>query len=171
MLSRPASRRLAPLNRRRPDPGAASTVRAGPFHLPHAQSLPLLADPACHHAPVILSPRRRSRGAQHPDAAAAGRAAPLGSGSGRPAAPLLGSPPRLPPCFLAAPLGCVVQRLAAAQQHEEFEYHSHTIYVSIILLPDSLLGQPSVKIIKNRRMRDESMKLSLLLECGNVSEY
>ncbi|TVU07574.1 hypothetical protein EJB05_40936, partial [Eragrostis curvula] len=40
----------------------------------------------------------------------------------------------------------------------EFEYHSHTIYVSIILLPDSLLGQPSVEIIKNRRMRDESMK-------------
>ncbi|TVU17248.1 hypothetical protein EJB05_33267 [Eragrostis curvula] len=80
----------------------------------------------------------------------------------------------------------MVQRLAAAQQHEEFEYHSHTIYVSIILLPDSLLGQPSVEIIKNRRMRDESMKengallyestcfytaKSVLLECGNVSEY
>ncbi|TVT98822.1 hypothetical protein EJB05_55837 [Eragrostis curvula] len=81
----------------------------------------------------------------------AGWAAPLGSRSGQPAAPLLGSPPpRLPPCFLADPLGCVVQRLAAAQQHEEFEYHSHTIYVSIILLPDSLLGQPSVKRIEKR---------------------
>ncbi|TVU18839.1 hypothetical protein EJB05_34954 [Eragrostis curvula] len=66
----------------------------------------------------------------------AGWAAPLGSRSGQPAAPLLGSPPpRLPPCFLADPLGCVVQRLAAAQQHEAMSVSPGTL--SLISLPET----------------------------------